>query len=182
MIFVTDEAGQCVYASGEWADLTGQQVGHAMGRGWLERVHPDDRTIVVETIDTALASAAEFSVRYRLLGPSGTPRWVGAGGVPSFGISDHRFIGYLGSITEIAGTATDIVGAYGNVEHFVPPTPHSNTMPSCKLDLVADHLILAHSLIEQDGGKEALPFLRQALFTVGRALAARTPDLRRSLN
>lgn len=93
-----------------------------------------------------------------------------------------RFIGYLGSITELAAGATDIIGAYGNVERFVPPTPHLNTMPSCKLDLVADHLLLAHSLIEQDGGKHALPFLRLALFEVGRALAARAPNPERSLN
>lgn len=182
MIFVTDAAGQCIYASGEWVAFTGQQVGEAMGRGWLARVHPDDRTVVVETFETAIASAAEFSIRYRMLGPTDTPRWVGAGGVPSFGMSDHRFIGYLGSITEIAEGAADTIGAYGNVERFVPPTPHLNTTPSSKLDLVADHLILAHSLIEQDGGKNALPFLRLALFEVGRELAARVPHPDRPLN
>lgn len=68
MIFVTDAAGQCIYASGEWVDLTGQQVGDALGRGWLQRVHPADRPVVVETIEAALTKAAEFSVRYRLLG------------------------------------------------------------------------------------------------------------------
>lgn len=46
-------------------------------------------------------------------------------------------------------------------------------MPASRLDQVADHLILAHSLIEADGGKEALPDLRSALFKIGKALADR---------
>lgn len=138
--------------------------------------------VVVETFEAAVTKAAEFSVRYRLLGPADTPRWVGAGGVPSFGMSDHRFIGYLGSITQIAEGAADTIRAYGTADRFVPPTPHLNTSPSSQLDLVADHLILAHSLIEQDGGKRALPFLRLALFEVGRELAARVPHPDRPLN
>ncbi len=46
-------------------------------------------------------------------------------------------------------------------------------MPASRLDRVADHLILPHSLIKTDGGEEALPDLRNALFEIGQALAAR---------
>ncbi|MCJ2121102.1 hypothetical protein MKL11_00785 [Methylobacterium sp. J-077] len=133
-------------------------------------------------MDAALWTVAEFSMRYRLLKTDGALRWVGTGGVPSFGIEGNRFIGYLGSITELAEGATDTITAYGNVERFVPPVPHPATMPSCTLDLIADHLILAHSLIEGDGGKEALPDLRRALFKIGQALAARTKQQVRTVN
>ncbi|MCJ2021805.1 PAS domain-containing protein [Methylobacterium sp. E-065] len=173
MIFVTDAAGACVYTSGEWTTLTGQEIGDALGCGWLARVHPGDRPVVEDTMADAVRKAAEFSVRYRLLRTDGSSRWVGAGGVPSFGMIGDGFVGHLGTVTELAAGAMDTIGAYGNVERFVPPAPHRNTMPGCQLDLVADHLILAHSLIEDDGGKEALPDVRNALFKVGRALAAR---------
>lgn len=182
MIFVTDAVGRCVFVSNDWQRLTGQSVPDALGWGWLQRTHVDDRTTVMETIEAAVAAAAEFTIRYRLLCPQDKPRWVGTGGVPSFGMEENRFIGYLGSITEITEGATDTISAYGNVERFIPPAPHPNTLPSCKLDLVADHLLLAHSLIEQDGGKSAMPALREALFEVGRALAARTLKPDRSLN
>lgn len=182
MIFVTDAAGRCVHISRDWPDLTGQEVADALGRGWLQRVHADDRQTVVETMEAAARVAAEFSVRCRLLKPDGSLRWVGQGGVPSFGMDDGRFIGYLGTITELADGATDTISAYGNVERFAPPPPHPATMPSCDLDLIADYLILAHSLIERDGGKEALPDLRNALFKIGRALANRTQERVRTLN
>ncbi|MFC6738129.1 PAS domain-containing protein [Methylobacterium tardum] len=103
MIFVTDARGRCVYACPEWEALTGQPSTEALDRGWVLRVHPDDRGTATGILDEALASGAEFSIRYRLLKPDDTPRWVGAGGVPSFGIENGAFIGYLGSITELAG-------------------------------------------------------------------------------
>lgn len=182
MIFVTDAIGECIFVSMDWQRLTGQCVADALGWGWMQRVHLDDRATVVETTKAAAAAAAEFTVRYRLMTPENTPRWVGAGGVPSFGMGDQRFIGYLGSVIELAGGATDTIAAYGNIERFIPPTPHLNTRPSCKLDLVADHLLAAHSLIEEDGGKNAMPALREALFQVGLALAARTLKPDRPLN
>lgn len=174
MIFVTDAAGQCIHVSEEWTALTGQPTDEALGRRWLDRVHPKDRAIVADTIDEAIVSAAEFSVRYRLLDPDDAPRWVGGGGLPSFGVPDNIFIGYLGSITELAEGATNVIAAYGNVERFIPPAAHPATLPGDHLDLIADHLILVHALIEDDGVKAALPSVKMALFEVGVALAART--------
>lgn len=182
MIFVTDAQGQCIHISREWMVVTEQEPAAALGRGWVACVHPDDIKTVTDTIDAARVTAAEFSVRYRLLKPDGTARWFGAGGLPSFGMEGGRFIGYLGSITALAEGATDTITAYGNVERFVPPSPHASTTPSCALDLVADHLLMAHALIEKDGGKEALPDLRRALFKIGVALAARTKEDPRRLN
>lgn len=176
MIFVTDTAGRRVYTSVEWTALTGQEVAAALGRGWLDRVHAEDRVVVEETVDRAIRHAAEFSVRHRLLRPDGTSRWVGAGGVPSFGLLGNALVGYVGTVTVLAEGASDTITAYGSVERFRPPRPHPATTPSDALDLVADHLIMAHSLIEGDGGKDALPDVRKALFKVGQALAARIPE------
>ncbi|TNC07659.1 PAS domain-containing protein [Methylobacterium terricola] len=182
MIFVTDATGQCVYVSSEWTSLTGQPVNEALAWGWLDRVHPEDRQTVSETICAAVKTAAEFCVRYRLLRADDSPRWIGAGGVPSFGMEEGCFIGYLGSITELAEGATDTIAAYGNVGRFVPPEPHPSTMPGDHLDLIADHLILAHSMIEGDGARAALPHVKLALLEIGIALAARTREAVRPLN
>ena len=68
------------------------------------------------------------------------------------------------------------------MERFATPPPHPDTVQSCTLDLIADHLSKAHALIEGDGGKEALPDLRNALFRIGRELANRTQERIRTLN
>ena len=173
MIFVTDADGQTIHTSSDWPSLTGQSVEASLGLGWLDCVHPEDRTIVERTLKGALSKISEFSIRYRLVKPCGKYRWVGVGGVPSIGPPDYTFIGYLGSLTEIAEGATAEMQAYGNIERFIPPPTHLATIASDHLDQIADYLILAHSLIEQDGAQSALPGLKFALFEVGCALASR---------
>ena len=39
----TDAAGACIYLNGAWYAYTGQTETEALGRGWLDAVHPDDR-------------------------------------------------------------------------------------------------------------------------------------------
>ena len=68
---------------------------------------------------------------------------------------------------------TDIRDDYGRL--IPPPTPVAPAAAD-HLDQIADCLILAHSLIEEDGGRDALPDVRKALFKIGRALAARTNE------
>ncbi|GJD86680.1 hypothetical protein BHAOGJBA_0175 [Methylobacterium hispanicum] len=173
MIFVADATGLCVHIGDEWTALTGQPVAEGLGHGWVSRVHPEDRGIVLDIVKAAARTASEFSVRYRILRPENKPCWVAAGCVPSIGFPEGKFIGYLGSLVKLAEDSTAGITAYGHVGRFTPPPAHGLTAPQDKLDRIADHLIMAHSLIESDGAKAALPGLRMALFEVGRALAAR---------
>lgn len=176
MIFVTNAVGDCIYTSAEWTNLTGQSSADALGKGWLSKVYQNDRIVVERIFSSAIQKAAEFSIRYRLLKTSGAPQWVGAGGVPSFGIYRNAFIGYVGTITALAEGATDTIAAYGNVEQFRPLPLHPATTPVDALDRIADHLIVAHSLIEAEDCKDALPDLRKAFIKVGQALASRITE------
>jgi len=47
---------------------------------FVERIHPDDRASVLETIGTAMKSGSDFSLQNRIVWPDGTVRWLtGAG-------------------------------------------------------------------------------------------------------
>ncbi|MGH9141132.1 MAG: response regulator [Vicinamibacterales bacterium] len=47
---------------------------------FLERVHPDDREGLVETISKAMKAGADFSVQHRSVWPDGTVRWLNGAG------------------------------------------------------------------------------------------------------
>jgi hypothetical protein len=66
------------------------------------------------------------------------------------------------------GTA---LSAYGTLARYVPLPSRPAKPPGSALERVADHLLMAHGLIEQDHAKEMLPVLRQALMVAGRLLA-----------
>lgn len=178
MIFMTDATGALTYVSPEWHGLTGQASRDAVGQGWFERLHSEDGAVLRAVIKEAAQAQAEFTVRFRLSCEGGASIWAVAGAVPSYGPPDHTFLGFLGSITDIP-PGGEPMQAQGGLGRFVPPPPSPSMAPASTLDLVADHLLIAHGLIEEDGGRTALAPLREALFRVAQAIARRmaiSPD------
>ena len=171
MIFVTSASGGVTYVSPEWCAFTGQGAVHAAEHGWLQAVHPDDHDAVVTFLRKALDQQSEYSLRLRLRRADETYAWVMIGAVPSYGPPGQTFLGYLGSLTEIAVSGLEGLTAYGTLSRFVPPPMSPTTPPGSTLEAVADYLLIAHGLIEQDHAKEMLPVLRDALMTAGKLLA-----------
>jgi two-component system cell cycle sensor histidine kinase/response regulator CckA len=76
------------YTSGvlRWSDAMAAQYGLQPGTfdetfdGFVERIHPDDRASVLETVGKAMASGTDFSVSHRALWPDGTVRWMSGAG------------------------------------------------------------------------------------------------------
>jgi diguanylate cyclase (GGDEF)-like protein/PAS domain S-box-containing protein len=67
---------------------------------YLERIHPDDREDLTETIERALASGEPFEVEHRVLWPDGTERIVRGQGRATLGADD--------SPARLTGTAFDV--------------------------------------------------------------------------
>jgi PAS domain S-box-containing protein len=171
MIFVTAADGEVTYVSPEWCAFTGRDAASAAKHGWLDAVHPDDREIAVNFLRSARDQQCEYSFRHRLRRADGSYAWVAGGAIPSFGPPDRTFLGYLGALTEISPSGSEPLTAYGTLQRYVPPPPHPATTPNSALELVADHLVMAHGLIEGDGANELLPILRLALSMAGKLLA-----------
>ena len=100
MIWVSDETGSTTFLNELWYQKTGQTVADALGAGWLEAVHPDDRGGVAEAYDRAAAAARPFRSEYRLRHVSGSWLWVIDAGEPRFR-PDGAFIGYVGTVLDI---------------------------------------------------------------------------------
>ncbi len=100
VVWVTEAEGYCSYLNPRWYELTGQAPGGGDGRGWLDRVHPDDRAATVRLIDAARAARRPFRVEYRLGHADGTWRWVIDAGAPRYA-EDRTFLGYVGSVIDI---------------------------------------------------------------------------------
>jgi PAS domain S-box-containing protein len=171
MIFVTKADGCVTYVSPEWTAFTGQAAADAVEHGWFACVHPDDYEAAVTFLRSARDQQSEYSLRLRLRRVDGSYAWVMIGAVPSYGPPDRTFLGYLGSLTEIVVSGSEPLSAYGTLARFLPPPMNPTTPPGSALELVADHLLMAHGLIEQDHAKEMLPVLQQALMVAGMLLA-----------
>ena len=69
-----------------WSETLEAQYGLQPGtfggtfEAFVERIHPDDRESVLETVGKAMKSGADFSVQNRSIWPDGTVRWLSGAG------------------------------------------------------------------------------------------------------
>jgi PAS domain S-box-containing protein len=100
MIWVTNLAGECIYLNRQWYEFTGQTPATALGFGWLDAVHPDDRGGAGERFSHANARREWFRIDYRCRRADGVYRWAVDTASPRFG-AGGEFLGYVGSVIDI---------------------------------------------------------------------------------
>ncbi len=83
-----------------WTAFTGQTEEECTGWGWLEAIHPDDRSHTAEAWSNAVASRSFYQVEHRLRRRDGEYRYMSVRGVPVLKPD--------GSIREWVGVHADI--------------------------------------------------------------------------
>ena len=166
MIWSTDVNGSAIYVCPEWAIFTGQDIEDALGFGWLDMLHPDDRSSARDVVAAACAAVATFSMRYRLKRRDASFAPIIAGAVPSRSPLDQQFIGFIGSAIEVPDGYEAIEAGAFTAKLIVPPASVTSTAVT-KLDMVAEHILLARAIADEDNEAAicaALDFALSLLF------------------
>jgi PAS domain S-box-containing protein len=99
-IFRTDTNGSTTYVNPQWCSIASMSFDAAMGDGWLEAVHPDDRARLMQGWRESTVSGKTSVTEYRFLHPDGSIAWVMGRAVPEYA-PDNKVAGYVGTITDI---------------------------------------------------------------------------------
>lgn len=172
--WLTDPAGETRFMSQAWEAFTGQQVGEALGLGWLRCVHAADREQIETIFKVALENQAPFSLTYRLRTGRGGYAWVRDGAVPSFEPGSETFIGYLGSVCTLgAEEAPSEAGGW-----IGPPDPLESASASAGgLELIVDHLLIAHALMVRNEFNSLVPPMEHLLREIARSVLRQHPEI-----
>ena len=100
MVWVTEPDGTCTFLSKSWYEFTGQREEEALGFGWLEAVHPDDREMSNTAFVESNSAQTNFKIEYRLRTADGNYRWAIDAATPLFG-PNGDYLGYVGSVVDI---------------------------------------------------------------------------------
>ena len=99
-IFETDAKGSTTFVNDIWLQYSGMKFEEAMGDGWLDAVHPEDREWLAKGWHSKTEIKAESFSEYRIIDKQGRLRWVDGKAVPVFN-ADGSINGYIGIILDI---------------------------------------------------------------------------------
>ena len=100
LMWSNDARGATDWVNARWLEYTGQSLESARGYGWLEAVHPDDRTASLEHFRRAIESGERLRHEHRIRNSSGEYCW--------FLVQAEPLRDSAGRIVRWFGAATDI--------------------------------------------------------------------------
>jgi PAS domain S-box-containing protein len=99
ILWTTDTSNGCTFLSRKWCEYTGQHEAQALGLGWTEAMHADDRAGVMSSFRAASVQRQSIALDYRLRLRDGRYRWVIGVGDPRFD-ERGRWLGYIGTVID----------------------------------------------------------------------------------
>ncbi len=100
LIAVADESSNATYFSKAWVELTGRATEQMLQYGWLDLLHPEDRSRYENTYLLAFKQRVPFTCEFRVLTKEGDYRWLLANSPPRFR-PDGIFAGYITACLDI---------------------------------------------------------------------------------
>jgi PAS domain S-box-containing protein len=101
MVWLTEPDGRCTYLNQSWFEFTGQDAVSALGFGWLDATHPEDRGRTEAAFLDANGRKEAFRLEYRLRRRDGVYCWAIDAAAPRFG-PGGEFLGFVGSVIDIS--------------------------------------------------------------------------------
>jgi PAS domain S-box-containing protein len=101
MIWMSGPGKECIFVSRQWLEFTGARLEEALGEGWPQLVHPDDRDGLLMAFRAAFDQKHEFAHEYRLRHKDGGYRWVRDRGSPRYN-PQNQFLGFTGSVWDLS--------------------------------------------------------------------------------
>lgn len=99
-IFHTGVDGRCKYVNSAWLNIFELTLEDALGDGWAEAIHPDDRDRVFNSWNQAVTNLDCFELECRLLLKDNLVRFIKARANPI--LEDEKIIGYVGYVEDIS--------------------------------------------------------------------------------
>mgnify|MGYP006201358493 CR=1 FL=1 len=100
LFWQNDPSGVRTWGNRRWMEYTGQTPDEALGHGWADTIHPDDREGALAAYREVLRSGEPFRHEHRLRRAGGVYRWFLVTAVP---VRDDT-----GSILQWFGVAVDV--------------------------------------------------------------------------
>jgi PAS domain S-box-containing protein len=98
--FMSGINGDALYVTDSWCQMTDLTPEAALGQGWLQAVHPDDREAILRGWNAAVSQGDSSLAEYRFLRRDGSVVWVQGNAARLRDPAGHH-TGYVGTVANI---------------------------------------------------------------------------------
>lgn len=99
-LYQTDTHGHCQFANARWLEMAGMTLEDALGDGWAQGLHTEDREYIWTHWQRMIESGGHWGLDYRFQTPQGQTTWV-RGLATALHDESGQLIGYLGANMDI---------------------------------------------------------------------------------
>ncbi|NHN24571.1 PAS domain S-box protein [Flavobacterium jejuense] len=124
-IFRTDADGYTTYVNPRWSEITGMPYEKALGNGWLDAVHEEDKDSLHKGWENATEQQDLSLSEYRFIRPDGSIVWVMGHAMPERN-DNNEVVGYVGTttnITERKQVEEELKKSYEKLEAIIDAIP-----------------------------------------------------------
>jgi PAS domain S-box-containing protein len=149
IVWTNTPDGRVLEDSPSWRAFTGQSYDEWREFGWLDALHPDDRTATGTLWAACVASRSVFETRYRLRRVDGSYRWMAVKGLPIMDANGaiREWIGANADIHEMVTAQAELACLYGSLQEqdrrkdeFLAMLAHELRNPLAPISAAADVL------------------------------------------
>ncbi|MBO9594645.1 MAG: PAS domain S-box protein [Niabella sp.] len=151
LINVTDGKGANIYFNRLWAVVTGRSVPELLASGWIDLVHPDDKTRVERLLTGSIEQKLRWKSEFRIVRSDGSFLWLLLQATPRFH-SDGSFAGHIISLVDI----TDIKENEQRKNDFISTISHELRTP---LTAASGFVEILQARAASDGDQHAAAML-----------------------
>ena len=176
-IFNINHRGECTYVNEHWIKLSGISFEDAMGQGWLEAFHPEDKKKVIAEWEKAMSTNIKFKTDLRFKDNTGKITFLTVKATKLLDEENNVF-GYIGiasDITERINNEKELLKYKNNLEELVNVrTEELNDSKDALLNLLED-LNFQSLELEKEKAKAQSADLMKSAFLATMSHELRTP-------
>jgi len=176
-IFNINHKGECTYVNEHWIKLSGISYADAMGQGWLEAFHPEDKKKIIDEWEMAMSSNIKFKTDLRFKDNTGKITFLTVKATKLLDEENNVF-GYIGiasDVTERINNEKELLKYKNNLEELVNVrTEELNDSKDALLNLLED-LNFQSLELEKEKAKAQSADLMKSAFLATMSHELRTP-------
>jgi PAS domain S-box-containing protein len=100
MMWIDDANMQMIWENATTLEFTGRSLDQDLGMGWVDMIHPDDRSASVADYQRAFLARQPYAIEYRIRRTDGAWRRILDKGVPRW-LASGAFAGYVGCFLDL---------------------------------------------------------------------------------